>query len=305
MQALGSLAWSLIRRFPGTGEFHLEVVACLLDICRLTQRWGLFRTKLARAFWDSLLDNQFERIERGFAQEFEPIVHSNPGNVVTGGKYKLLRLHPLDPMLEERFSLLRFRQIAYCFDDTQDGGIASSFVLELEDEVKEPELWTNSKPLISGWYRNEAATAAELDRIHELLDVRLAYIDVMVIALHRYILNSVARWRQSFQRPLPPLGEMSPSVFFLRRLSPGGRARLATELRYDSGYPLFFGLINRQFEKVQSIAEMLDSDYARTRVARTWVSADRTLWGFQNWRQQTVYMSTRRSVLAELKMPHP
>jgi hypothetical protein len=171
---------------------------------------------------------------------------------------------------------------------------------QFEDELKYPELWTNGKPLIPGFYRNEATTAAELDRIHELLDVRLAYIDVMVSAIRCYILHSVAHWRQPFGGPPLLVRKMSASVFWLRRLLPGGKARLADELRYDSGYPLFFGLLKQQFAKAQAIAEMLDSDYAKTRVVRTWAWADRTLWGFQNWRQQRLYMPTRRSELAKL-----
>jgi hypothetical protein len=82
-------------RFPATAELQLEIAACLLDICRLTQRLGLFRTKLARAFWNWLLDKQFERIRRGFLHDLKRTARSDSGNLVMEGMFAFLRLHPL------------------------------------------------------------------------------------------------------------------------------------------------------------------------------------------------------------------
>jgi hypothetical protein len=141
-----------------------------------------------------------------------------------------------------------------------------------------PELFVKGKALMPGFYFTAATTAAELDRLKDLLDVRLGYIEALLCYVQRCHLStmSLARWMLSNCR-----SSWIPShkrvVFSYHDDMKMPVTRVALEIK-------------DQFAKARAIAEMLDNDHARTRVARAWVSADQAFRGLSHWKIQRLYL---------------
>jgi len=180
----------------------------------------------------------------------------------------------VDPMHEARYQLMHVRREAYCVDYFKFGNPMELRNL-IEDEVSYPQLYVRGIPIFPGYYLSSATTTAELDNLPEVLDVRLAYADALAVCA-----------RRSY------LGTFSVLTIAAVRII-HGKARAQHKKRHEIHMPVEIMVcsIKDQLEKAAAVAEMLDCDYARNRVAKAWLRADKMMWGFNNWKRQRLYLA--------------
>lgn len=209
------------------------VAASLLDSCRSAIRLPRFLHRPLLTLVGLWIDRQLSAINGALDDHATPLLK---------GLYQLLEL--------------RYRVYTGAFRDS------SGALWDLiRDEISYPSFHTERGPLISGYYLICATTAAELDLLPELLDVRLEYADILLAQIQ-------AEHGGTIEHRDP---------------------RTAMELQ------ITLAVIKEQLDFAHAIAQMLNEDSARTRVARAWMEVDRAFKGMHHWKRQRLYLPSRRS----------
>jgi len=166
------------------------------------------------------------------------------------------------PLLKGICQLLQLRHRVYTGAFRESSGALRDLIC---DEMSYPNFHTDRGPLVPGYYLLCATTAAELDLLPELLDVRLEYADILLVQVR-------AEYSKDIERR-DPCAAM--------------------------GLQIALAVIKEQLNFAHTIAQMLNEDSARTRVARAWMEADRAFEGMHHWKGQRLYLPPRRSELLQ------
>lgn len=213
--------------------------AILLDVCRLVLRWP-----------------------RSVRKPFVTLLNRWINKRLSTTTVRLGR--DATSFLKSHYQLLQLRRGVY-------SGLyeMGKLWLFIHEEISYPDFYTDRGPLIPGCYLLCASTAAELDLLPELLDVRLQYVDLLVLQLQN------------------EYGAVLDGRF-------DASSRMWVEIACR--------VVKEQLGMAGEIAQMLDEDHALTRVARAWVEVDRALGGLHRWKQQRLYLPARRSRRKRLEM---
>jgi hypothetical protein len=225
----------------------LELMMCAVDIWRKIRRSRFGRTKLLNHVIAHIVD----RLRDAFRE----------------------RNHDqLSADAEIHWQLVGVRAIAYdSYDRGGRGGGDPHWLFALiEAEMAQPNVYLgDGPPLEPGFYLNAAITNAELDRVADLFEVRLAYADALIACIQNCYLDC-HKW---FRRWLVNLflGEDRHSWY------------LRDELYFAAHPQVSIALIQRQLEKARDAAAFLDNPEVYARFARFWVVADRAVCKFRTW----------------------
>lgn len=234
-------------------ERRLLASECLIDLCRAAQRRGVWRSSTARRLWDRIIGAQLGVVGRWLVD-------------------------CIDPVMELRTQRIAVSSLMSCTCAKDFDEIGPDLLGLIEEEMRPPELFVKGNAAMPGFYVMAATTAAELDRLDDLLEVRLAYADSLACYVERRFCNVIPR-----VRVFAPL---------LRRFRAPAHDRSCYSYFWEVLFPLqkLARLTKEQLAQAADIAEMLDNDYARTRVAKAWIYANRVFGGLSNWKQQRLYL---------------
>lgn len=231
LRALVSCACLPSRPLPPLGK--CVVAASLLDVCRSAMCLPRFLHRPLLAFLGLWADAQLSNVNDTLGDHATPVVK---------GICQLLKLR-------HRVYMGAFRDSSGALRDL------------IRDELSYPNFHTDRGPLVPGYYLLCATTAAELDLLPELLDVRLEYADILLMQV---------------------------------------RAEYGGAIEHRDRYAamdvqIALAVIKEQLDLAHVIAQMLNEDSARTRVARAWIEVDRAFKGMHHWKRQRLYLPPRRS----------
>lgn len=165
-------------------------------------------------------------------------------------------------------------------------GLARGLYGVIKDDVWQPELFVKGRAALPGAYISAATTAAELDRLQDLLEARLAFVEILLVCVSRFDLNAPALISWGLRQVRQRLLRFPPFARKFRRSSIRGAYLREWKIPLCERW----AQVRRQLRKASEIAEMLDDDHARTRVARAWIEADRVFLGVTNWKAQALYL---------------
>ena len=232
----------------------VELMMCVVDIWRKIRRTRFGRTKL----FNHVIAHIVYRLRDAFVE----------------------RNHDqLSADAEIDLQLVGVRAMAYdSYDRGGRGGGDPHWLFALiEAEMAQPDFYVgDGPPLISGFYLNAAMTNAELDRVADLFEVRLAYADALIACIQNCYLDCHKWFRRWLVKRF--LGEDSHSWY------------LRNELYYAAHPQASVALIQSQLEKARDATAFLDNPEVYARFARFWVFADGAVCKFRTWEQQGLFM---------------
>ncbi len=260
-RALWELIWVRATGTPDTYSLRLEAAATLLDLLRAAQRLALFRSKASRLLWGWWIRHHLNRAQVQIAKVS-------------------------DLLAEDEWQLLAVRHNVYCHDFGEHDFEGPGWLRELiEREISYPQLLLDTTYAIPGYYLNATTTYAELDRLDDMLDIRLTYVDMLVSMVRRKFFNTFIETCFTMKSWLAERGWLF------------NNHQLRDEYCHKIKWPtqLFVRYIKQELDEASKIAEALDSDHARSRVAHVRIWADRLLDGFSSWRSPRMYFPIRKS----------
>jgi hypothetical protein len=180
---------------------------------------------------------------------------------------------------EINLQLVGVRAMAY---DSYDrggrvGGDPHELFALIEAEEAQPDFYMDDGlPLTPGFYLNPAITNAELDRVADLFEVRLAFADALIACIQNCYFDCHKWFRQWLVKIFL---EEDVHSWYLR-----------DELHLLGHPSASIALIQRQLEKARDAAAFLDNPEVYARFARFWVVADRAVCKFRTWERQGLFM---------------
>ena len=133
--------------------------------------------------------------------------------------------------------------------------------------------------IFSGAHLTAAMNLVELDNYVELIDVYIAYVEIII---NIYIRSS--------------LGHLAPrftvSRIFQDQFTKKTKHSIhGIELQIER----LVRLVKLQLHRAEGVADFIESDYAKLRIAKMRIHAERVLGGFSNWRSPKTYFGSRKS----------
>lgn len=247
----------------------------MLDVWRFVRRTRTGRTKAAGFVFKELVNARRRAVLRaGFGSP------RDEGEI----DWTMTAFGSLSAEAEIDWQLIHLRKLAYgeYYNNGRAGRAQSIWQLSDElwkviaEEMAEPNIYTDQGPLFPGFYLNTAVTNSELDRVAHLFEVRLAYVDILVACVQNFYLDNHEMFRE------------------LRKYMIGEGDHVQW-LIYDT-VRIFADVTRSQFQKALDAAVMLGNDETYSRLAKSWLSADRALLGFKTWEQPKIYAISEKKV---------
>jgi hypothetical protein len=145
----------------------------------------------------------------------------------------------------------------------------------IEEEMIRPDVYhDDGLPLVPVSYLNSAVTTAELDRVADLFDVRLAYADAIIASIQNCCLDRHG-W---------PLRRIASLLWGVERHSWYLRNKIGTTLE------LPVAILQLELKIAREAAAFLNNPEIYSRLARFWAAADKAVYKFRTWEQQRLVM---------------
>ena len=222
-------------------ETAVDALECVLDVAQDIQRFAVFRTRPLRRLTAVLVGGL-----------------SHPGH------------RPREDMridLRARLQTQALRRQALFMDDDECQPLLTTLWRLVHEQYSPPDFYTDSGPLIPGYFLIEQSTAREEDRLADLVEVNLELASVLLIALRR-------RW---------PGGIDDVDRESRRKKRSWSRAE------FDTGQYAVTVLCDLLFDATR-IATALNEHALQVRIATCWLHAEEILGGVAYWKRQRLYL---------------